>query len=451
MKNRNTLFPSALLLFFFSGAVALVYEVLWMKELGLLFGNTAHAASATLGAMFLGLSLGGWVWGDRARKMDNPLLAYGLLELAVAISVAGYFFILDAYHQLYPVIFALFEPTRSVFVTVKFVLALFLLFPPAFFMGGTLPVMSQATIRSKALLGPRVAILYGVNTFGAALGAFLCGFYFPVWLGFEKSYFLAMGVTAGVGILAILLSRTHQARAAFENNGLDKKVVVPGKVLSMKALQCLALLSGIVTIGLQVLWTRMFAQVLQNSVYTFSAILVVFLLCLAAGAGFANRLSLLKISPLSILFALLTTGAVLVTTSPFVFNLWTDGLVNVGSGKDWDAYVLSVLGMAFAVMGLPVILLGAVFPFLAKLAEPYAESSGRVVGQLVAINTFGAMLGSIAAGFLILEFLGLWAGIRLMGIVYLLTAIHLFYRYCDLNPSHCRYPLRLLIGGCFIS
>ena len=62
---------------------------------------------------------GGWVWGDRARKLDNPLLTYGLLELAVAISVVGYFFILDAYHQLYPVIFALFETTRSVFVAVS--------------------------------------------------------------------------------------------------------------------------------------------------------------------------------------------------------------------------------------------------------------------------------------------------------------------------------------------
>jgi len=433
-------------LFFFSGAVALVYEVLWMKELGILFGNTAYATSATLAAMFLGLSTGGWIWGNRAQKLNNPLLTYGLLELAVAISVVGYFFILDAYHQLYPVIFALFEPTRPVFVVVKFVLALLLLFPPSFFMGGTLPIMSQATIRSKTLLGSRVSILYGVNTLGAALGAFFCGFYFPVWLGFANTYFLAIGITVGVGLLAVWLSRTYQTQPKPEKDKAEKNIFLLENGLSMEALQFMALLSGIVTIGLQVLWTRMFAQVLQNSVYTFSAILVVFLLCLAIGAGLANRLISLKTAPLTILFGLLTSSAILVSTSPLAFNFWTDGLLNVGSGRGWDAYVLSVLGITFSVMGPSVILLGAIFPFLTKLAQPYVKSSGRVVGQLVAINTLGAMIGSIIAGFVILEYMGLWAGIRLMGIIYLLMAMHLFYRYCDLNPAIVAVPLSCLLA-----
>lgn len=69
-------------LFFLSGAAALIYEVLWLKELGRLFGVTAHAAATTLAVFFLGLAAGGWVWGTRSARARNPLRTYGLLELA---------------------------------------------------------------------------------------------------------------------------------------------------------------------------------------------------------------------------------------------------------------------------------------------------------------------------------------------------------------------------------
>ena len=72
-------------LFFTSGVTALVYEVLWMKELGLLFGNTAHAAAATLAAFFLGFATGSYVWGRRASKMRQPLRVYAALEAGVAL------------------------------------------------------------------------------------------------------------------------------------------------------------------------------------------------------------------------------------------------------------------------------------------------------------------------------------------------------------------------------
>lgn len=446
--NRNKaygLFLTVLAMFFCSGAAALIYEVLWMKELGLLFGNTTYATSATLTALFLGLAAGGWVWGNRVSALENPLLIYGLLEVAIAISVVGYFLILDAYHQFYPFIFAKFGNSGAILVGIKFVLALLLLFPPAFFMGGTLPVMSHALVRTTALMGHHVAILYGTNTLGAALGAFFAGFYFPLWLGFEKTYILAIVVTVGVGVLAIILSLKQTSVPVAIKKVSEKTDTAANKILPMNVINGLCFLSGVVTLSLQVLWTRMFAQVLQNSVYTFSAILVVFLICLAVGAGIANRLTISKITPISIIFGLLTVSAVLVAISPFGFNHWTDGLRYVSSNQGWDGYVIKVLTMTFAVMGLPVVILGSIFPYLIKLAEPHADNTGRVVGRMVAINTVGAMAGSATAGFIILEYLGLWAGIRLMSILYLLVAIHLFYRYCDLDPRVAAVPLAGLL------
>ncbi len=330
---------AVLLLFFLSGATALIYEVLWMKELGLLFGNTSYAAATTLAAFFLGMATGGWFWGQRAGRLKNPLLTYGLLELAVAVSVAGYFLMLDGYHQLYPLLFERFGTDRWAFIAVKFALAMLVLAPPAFFLGGTLPVISQYLIRERARVGRSVSLLYAVNTFGAALGGLFAGFYLPLWLGFDQTYRMAMALSTVIGMAAILLARKQSValpaldparKSSTEETSVES-------VLPLPLLRGLALLSGLVTLALQVLWTRMFAQVLQNSVYTFAVILVMFLLCLAFGAALANRLMRIRSQPVTTLFGLLTAGALLVSLSPFIFELWTDGLHYVGGQSGWNS------------------------------------------------------------------------------------------------------------------
>ncbi len=434
---------AVLLLFFLSGATALIYEVLWMKELGLLFGNTSYAAATTLAAFFLGMATGGWFWGQRAGRLKNPLLTYGLLELAVAVSVAGYFLMLDGYHQLYPLLFERFGADRWAFVAVKFGLAMLVLAPPAFFLGGTLPVISHYLVRDRSGVGRSVSLLYAVNTFGAALGALLAGFYLPLWLGFDQTYRMAMALSAAIGVTAILLARRQSAAPLALDPARNRSAEeTPAEsVLPLPLLRGLALLSGVVTLALQVLWTRMFAQVLQNSVYTFAVILVIFLLCLAFGAALANRLMRIRSHPVTTLFALLTAGALLVSVSPFVFDLWTDGLHYIGGQSGWNSYMLSVFATALVVMGPPLLVLGTIFPYLLKLAEPNVDSVGRMVGQLSALNTVGAIVGSLTAGFLILDWLGLWSGIRLMGIIYLLAALYVTVCVRSDNPKRLAIPM----------
>ena len=66
-RNRATLF----IFFFSSGFAALLYQVVWLKYLGLLFGNTTFATAAVLSAFMSGLSLGSWAvprWGILLRN-----------------------------------------------------------------------------------------------------------------------------------------------------------------------------------------------------------------------------------------------------------------------------------------------------------------------------------------------------------------------------------------------
>ena len=65
----------------------------------------------------------------------------------------------------------------ALMTSVKFGLAVGILFLPAFFMGGTLPVMGQYLVRSPAELGRKASALYAINTFGAAVGALSAGFF----------------------------------------------------------------------------------------------------------------------------------------------------------------------------------------------------------------------------------------------------------------------------------
>ncbi len=414
MPVSNCSFLIASILFFFSGLTALIYEILWLKELRLLFGASSPAIATTLTAFFLGLGFGGEYWGKKTSSHVNPLLLYGLLELGVAFSALGYFLILDLYSVIYSPLFAEFGNNKAIFTLIKFIMALCLLFPPAFFMGGTLPTISQYAVKNNLKLGSNVSLLYAVNTFGAVSGAGLAGFFLPRFLGFNHSYWLAISITLLVAFISIFIS-----------SGTKKP---PKKTASAHLkpvphrLQIIAFLSGFLTLALQVLWNRMFAQVLQNSVYTFALILMVFLFCLALGSLFANRLMRFRQNQNLILFYMLFSGALLVLTSPFAFVYWTDNLHYLGANKGWIDYLLEITSVSLAILGIPLLFLGTVFPLLIKLGENSATSRGLLIGRLAAINTLGAITGSLLTSFFILEYIGLWGSIRLMAVIYFLTA-----------------------------
>lgn len=143
------------LLFFLSGLTGLMLQVLWMRELALLFGSTAQAAGATLGAFFLGLAAGGAYWGRRCPKLAHPLRTYALLEAGVAAGVLLFLGLVDIFHALYGPLYSLWGNQHGLFLATKLLIAVLVLFPATFFMGGTLPVLSQYLVSAPASLETR--------------------------------------------------------------------------------------------------------------------------------------------------------------------------------------------------------------------------------------------------------------------------------------------------------
>jgi spermidine synthase len=465
LENPKNGLGVALGLVFVSGFVALIYQVLWMKQLGLLFGNTSHAASATLASFFAGLAMGSWFLGRRVSKTTNPMRTYAWLEIGIAVTALLYFVILWLFQTIYPAIYQS-VGSGGWLLLIKFALSLLLVFPPAFCMGGTIPVMGQFMIRKREAFGKISALMYGINTLGAATGAALAGFYLPLWLGFNATCALAIVLSLAVAIAAFRLSRgalplsielenpveaeenkvgevetpmTRQERRTLERQQKSSSVTpianspAPSEIETPTArrgvIMTLCFLSGFGILALEVLWTRMFSQVLENSVYTFATILVVVLVCLALGALASSCLARLKAPPLLVLTFLILAGAGAIAATPLLFMKATNGMELIVSGGSWSDYILLIFGKAILTIGPSALILGMIFPYLMKTEEEHLKSPGLSLGRLATVNTLGAILGALLCGFLLLDWLGMWRSMQVVAILYFMVALGLPLRW----------------------
>lgn len=411
-------------LVFGSGFAGLVYQLLWMRQLSFLFGNTSQAASITLAVFFAGLAVGSWWWGRRMHRQGNPLQQYAYLEFGIAGTALVYFVLLFLFQSAYAWIYQS-VPGSTALLGVKIGFSLLLVFPPAFFMGGTIPVLGQAAVQDASQFGWKSSALYGVNTLGAGAGVAAVAFLFIPALGFRLSYTVAILISLSLGALAWSGSRrmADPPHSAIE---LSKQPVDEMEAVSKwgkKALGMLCFFSGFVVLALEVIWMRVFAQVHENSVYAFAIILIVVLVGLALGASLSAVLARITRHPIRVLGQLALLGGLFLVAGPSLLMWATHGLQPVHALDDWSIYVVDLFKMAFTGLGPMVIALGMVFPFLLKVAERGVQLPGRTLGWMLSLNTLGAILGSLLSGFLFLPWLGMWGSFRVLTVVYLLVAL----------------------------
>ena len=196
MLNARVL---VLLLFFLSGAAGLVYEVVWTRQLSLIFGISVFAVSAVLAAYMGGLALGSMLFGRWVDRHRNPVRTYAWLEIGIGISALAVPFALKAIEPIYLSIANVLEGQFLAFNFARATLAVLVLLVPTTLMGATLPLLvSHATARSHNV-GRSVGMLYFANTLGAAAGAFAAGM---VLLGM----FGLAGTVNGAAVLNLLLA-----------------------------------------------------------------------------------------------------------------------------------------------------------------------------------------------------------------------------------------------------
>ena len=128
------------LILWLSGFSCFVYQILWMRQLGLMLGNTSQAAALTLAMFFAGLASGSWYWGQRSARMLRPLRGYAWLECGIALCglwIVSAPFVMEHWYPLFTRRYG----DSAFWWCFPFLWTWLMVFCPAMLMGGTLPVL----------------------------------------------------------------------------------------------------------------------------------------------------------------------------------------------------------------------------------------------------------------------------------------------------------------------
>jgi spermidine synthase len=148
----------------------LIYEILWARMLGLVFGATTLAVSTVLAAFMGGLALGSAQAGRWGSRIKRPVFAYGVLEIGIALYAILVPFLFRLIDDLYAIIWQNFHPGLFAFGVWRFLLSCAMLLLPTALMGATLPILSAALMRAESGSTASITKLYTRNLAGAIFG-----------------------------------------------------------------------------------------------------------------------------------------------------------------------------------------------------------------------------------------------------------------------------------------
>jgi predicted membrane-bound spermidine synthase len=399
-------------LLFLSGLTALVYETLWVKQLGRVVGVEVHAVTIALSAFFAGLALGGAVLGRLADRSPRPIRLYAILEVGVA--VLGVLSTLALARSAGPFV-ALRDAVGPLAWTLPFVLVGL----PSFLMGGTLPALLRALHPGEDAVAPATGLLYGANTAGAVAGTLATPFLLVPAFGI-----MGTGLFAGtLGLLIAAAALVLDGRAAASTTGGEaEERPAPERSPDARLALILYAMAGGVALGYEVVWSELLVQFLSTRTYAFAVMLGTYLSGLALGAFLFARFSRPDHDPWKV-FGLLLSAAgasailILGALGPWLpdaqtfAGMWVLRL----TGSETAEVVARFVVAASVILLLPTTLLGAAFPAATRLAAG-ADRVGSDVGLVAAVNTAGGITGTILTGFVLIPAIGLVGSLGLLAL-----------------------------------
>jgi spermidine synthase len=414
-------------LFFLSGALSLVYQVLWSRSLTLILGNSTSAVGLVVAVFMGGLALGSGLGGRLAERLQpaRALFWYALLEAGLGLYAAlTPTFFERMHHGL-----AGLAGAEGVPLGWKAAVVGPVLLPPTLAMGATLPLMCRAAASYRSLASS-FPLLYGLNTVGAMTGAGLAGFSALPTLGLQTTLFLAAAGNVLVGLLGATLSVRWPSALLDDpsgegdrESGADARAADSGPGLPHPWLLAAAALSGMAAMAHEITFTRALALVLGSSVYSFSLVLTLFLAGIGLGSLLVRRLPdrlspALAFAVCQGLMALAVSGLLLYF--PLLPRLY---LAVFPSVRDSFPLVLAAsFGLAGSALLAPAVLMGLSLPLLVRLGASRSQRRYQRLGEIYAANTVGSIVASAGTGLALLPWLGVENSIRLAIGVNLLAA-----------------------------
>ncbi len=406
------------IIFFFSGLSALVYQLLWMRHLGFIFGNTIYAGTTVLTAFMTGLALGAYIFGRYAERIKNPLRCFAFLEWGIAAYALILPFLFQGLQHVYRFAYRNISDELIFLTPLRFILAFLLLILPTLLMGGTLPVLIRALAHRQEDFGHRLAWLYGINTLGAVAGVLSSGFFLIPAVGLTNTNIIAASTDLIAGFGAWLLAYKATVPQPTPEPKRPKYPFRDMPALSRYAV-ITATLCGFISLALEVIWFRALILVFGSTTYSFTVMLAVFLLGISLGSLLISPF-LDKIKNLMLLLAGTMACIGLYTFgSLYLFDRSPEFLLNhlLGYGFTWASMTRARFLISLSHLAIPALGFGIIFTTATRAVRREENSSSGVTGTLFALDSIGAMLGAFAGGFILLPNLGIEKSLLLLGIV----------------------------------
>lgn len=471
---------SAYFFFFLSGTCGLIYEVVWHKQIGFVMGHTVYALTTVLAAFMGGLALGSYFAGryidkfasdekpnpndsfvSRLLKNKNaPLLIYGILEGLIGIYCLLLPVFIDMATPLLKYMYNNFHASFYTFSIFRFIISALLLILPTAMMGATLPILVKFFTRTMPKFGSTLSRVYAINTFGATLGAFLAGFVLIPAFGVGASVLIAAITNFAICALSILLFKLNLSSRkdgvpADSEKEIPQSAPAPAveitgnKKLIMNMVLFSIALSGFISFVYQTVWTKVLSLIIGNSTYSFSIILVSFILGIGIGSWIISRY-IDRIKNLVNAFGMVELGIGLAGLVVIIIlgNLSYWMLPVIKNYKSWHEALIEALSydpsnfppeaaytflrsyqfvILTSIMIIPTTLIGATFPIAAKLYSSTRENLGKDVGKVYAFNTIGCIIGAFVAGFVFIEFFGMQNSLKIAVVINLMLGVGILF------------------------
>src|SRR5688572_1797428 len=439
------------ILFFCSGASALVYQVLWLRKLGLVFGVTVFAASTVWASFMSGLALGSLVAGRVADRVRRPLLWFAAAEALIGVSALLTPWGLALVQGWYVALYTDLPHNLPLLTFTRLAMTLVVLFVPTLLMGATLPLVVKSSLAKAEQLGPRLGLLYGTNTAGAIVGTLMAGLLLIPSYGMSKALLAAATLNFAVAIVAAVAGLLiTPAAAALPDPPTSIAQASADELPQTIRTLILAVftLSGFASLAIEVIWFRVIVLLIRPTVYGYAMMLATLLFGIAAGSYIAAHLLKRPRRWIALLagFELAMAVVALMSVQMLVFHArllptaqaWLSSVMPEYHAFSIVASLLTILPTA--------LLMGVSFPIGLRLWTGGAGAQGspivaRRVGTFYALNVTGSIVGSLAAGFVLLPLLGSrWSLVLVCGIM-LASGLALVAR------SELSRRGRLLAGG----
>ncbi|MDY3562570.1 fused MFS/spermidine synthase [Gemmata sp. JC673] len=427
---------------FFANAALLVLQLVAGRLLSPYIGSSLETWTAVIGVFLAGIALGNAFGGKLADRYPAPK------TLAVLLAVGG---LTALWMMLFPQLLGSTGLHKSLPLGPRIlILAAALCLPAGFVLSLLTPLAIKLGLPDVGHTGRVAGVIFALSTLGCLIGNYVTGFYLIPVLTINALVLAAAGGLFALAGVALAMGRAASAAPEGEKGESDSSVagaprINPHAFPSIAQAYLVVFLASFCGMTLELTATRMLAQQLGVSLFTWTGVIGVMLAGTALGNFTGGQLAdgvnrpARGLNPRLALGWTLCGAAGSVVLALLVYAV----LSRTEMYTDLDA-ITQVLAWTFSLFFLPMFLLGLVSPQVIRLAVPDVAHAGRVAGRVYAWSTAGAIVGTFATGYVLLSTLGMRNTLLLAGLILIATSM-IVARVWENNSL--LYLFSIVLGG----